>query len=226
MKTAFRSVTVVGAAILLCSCHFHLFQPAAPPRSWVLIEKRNSEPIGYNSYTYVIFGQPTPQGDMKTQQIARNRALLAAIAQTAPEASAAQANLFCVPAKPSSADRKPALDNYNPDVADMYRGSFDFLLRGGHQARILGMRLETDAGPFLITMLEPMGPGQKTAPLLITDLSTTDPGKVPAIVAAYRQAPEPTDKSTGEHDFPSHLSEDLNKAGGNAVYWMPAPNPG
>ena len=157
MKTPIRTVTVVGAAVLLCACHFHLFPTPPAPRPWVLITKVDSEPPGYHTYTYVIFGPPAEEADQKPAQIVRNQALLKAITQTpeagAPAETLSQANLFCFPARSDNPDREPGIDNYDPSLADVYRGNFDFRLRGGHRGRILGIRLEQGLGPFLITIV-------------------------------------------------------------------------
>jgi hypothetical protein len=235
MKTLIRTVTVLGAAILLCACRFHLFQTPPPPLSWVLIPKMGSEPHGYYTYTYVIFGPPGEQADQKTAQAGRNRALLKAITQQTAPAGAAQAetpaqtNLFCFPASSGNPGREPGIDNYDPKLADVYRGNFDFRLRGGHRGRVLGMRLEKGLGPFLITISAPMGQTKDTAPLVVTELTAIDPAKMTEVVAAYRQKPGEDmegDKSADDaQQFLQRLSEKLNKAGGNATFWIPGPWP-
>lgn len=226
MKTLIRAVTVVGAAILLCACHFHLFQTPAQP--WVLITKLDGEPLGYHTYTYVFLGPPAQEADQKTKQTARNRALLQAITQTAPAAGAqaetpAQANLFCFPAKSDKPGREPRIDNYDPKLANEYRGNFDFRLRGGHRGRLLGMKLENGAGPFLITILAPMHQTRDTN-LVVTELTATDPAKMAAVVAAYRQTSGEdveADKSADEGaQFLSDLADRLNKAGATATLWF------
>jgi hypothetical protein len=231
MKTLIRTVTVLGAAILLCGCRFHLFQTPPPPRPWVLITEMGGEPSGYHSYTYVFFGPPASQADEKTEQMARNRNLLKAITQTPPAAEAqagtlARANLFCFPAKSDNPGRKPGIDNYDPGLADSYRGNFDFRLRGDHQSRVLGMRLERDLGPFLITIPAPLRQTKQTDPLVVTDLTTTDPAKMTGVVAAYRQTsgePVEGDKSDEASQVLPHLSGKLNKAGGVATFVIPQP---
>ena len=234
MKTLIRTVAVVGAAILLCACHFHLFQTPPAPRPWVLVTKVDGEPPGYHTYTYIIFGPPAEEADQKPAQIVRNQALLKAIARTPSAAGAqaetlSQANLFCFPAKSDNPGRGPGIDNYDPNLADVYRGNFDFRLRGGHRGRILGIRLENGLGPFLITIAAPIGQTKDTDPLVVADLTATDPAKMAEVVAAYRQTPGEGgegDNSTGNaQQILQPLSEKLNKAGGNATFWIPGPFP-
>ncbi len=230
MKTPIRTVIILGAAILLCACRFHLFQTSPPPLSWALMTTRDSEPPGYHTYTYVIFGQPAEAADQKTAQTARNRALLKAITQKPPAAGAqaetrAQANLFCFLANSDNPSREPGIGNYNRELADLYRGNFDFRLRGGHRGRIIGIRLEQGLGPFLITIAAPLRQTKDTDPLVVTDLTATDPAKMTAVVAAYRQNPDELaqgEKSADDIErFLQHLCEKLDKAGGDATFWIP-----
>lgn len=143
MKTMIRTVAVASTALLLCACHWHLFEPAARP--WILVNGNNNELPGYLSY--VLFGPEPQAADQKLQQSARNRALLKAITQapadgTQPALTAAQSNLFCIPAHSDKPEAKPEIDNYDGGLAASYRGSFDARLRGSHAERLLGMRLD------------------------------------------------------------------------------------
>ena len=62
----------------------------------------------------------------------------------------------------------------------------------------------------------------------MTDLTATDPAKMAAVVAAYRQTGEGVagDNSSGvAKQILQPLSGKLNKAGGDATFWIPAPFP-
>ena len=230
MKTLNRSVAILGAAMLFCACHFNRFhQPV--PRGWIPITKRDSEPPGYHSYTYVFFGPPAQDAEGKTQQAARNRALLTAIKEAsagepggARVETLAQANLFCFPANSDQPGHESGIDNYNRELGNWYRGDVDFWLKGSHRARLVGIRLENDAGPFLATVLVPMHLEREKKPILVTELTNTKPAHMKVVVQAYLPSPDQpgeTGISIEDSQFLPALSQRLTKAGVDSMLWIP-----
>ncbi len=231
MKTLSRSVAILGAAMLFCACHFHLFHQQPVPRGWIPITTRDGEPPGYHTYTYVIFGLPPQDAEAKTQQVARTRALLKAILATSapqpggtPLETLADANLFCFPANSDQPGRESQIDNYNRELGDLYRGNYDFRLRVGHRARLIGIKLEHNAGPFLVTVLAPMRMDKETEPILVTELTETNPDKMKEVVAAYQQPPAQSEagkSAEAASQFLQRLSQRLTKAEARPMLWIP-----
>ena len=205
--------------------------PPAGPTRLDSDHKEDSEPPGYRSYTYVFFGPPAQDAEGKTQQAARNRALLTAIKEVwrgnreergskrwrKPTCSASRL-IRTTRARIRNRQLQSRLGNW-------YRGDADFWLKGGHRARLVGIRLlENDAGPFLATVLVPMRLEKEKKPILVTELTNTKPAQMKAVVKAYLPPPNQpgeTGKSIEDSQFLPVLSQRLTKAGADSMLWIP-----
>jgi len=163
--------------------HYHVYD---------FLTKFDGEQQGYGMYTYVLFGRnvgteaPALPRDVAT----RYQALLDAIESfTATRDAAKQAdipkqtiNLFYIPVKDTA--RRPTLDSYNSTLATVYLS----VARGGIAAdRRFAPKIDTGAGPFLISSLRPLNQVRTPAPMLFADLSATNPAAMGEVVAAYKQ---------------------------------------
>jgi peptidoglycan-associated lipoprotein len=167
-----------------------------PPRqhAYDLLTKFDGERQGYGMYTYVLFGRKVGRNAPALPEDVANRyrALLEAIeSSTGPadllkmaEVPKKKTNLFCVLGRRADPNSRLTLDNYNSDLATMYR----IVAQGGIAADTgFSQRLATGPGPFLISSLQPLNQVRTPGPMLFSDLSATNPAAMREVVAAYKQ---------------------------------------
>lgn len=162
---------------------------------WDTLKAPGTERPGYGLYTYVLFGrrlggEPPPDETVR-ERYAR---LLAAIVGSTPSASEGAAlareetNLFYIPARLAGAADRPSLANYDSGLALSYKESLTRVMRADPEAVV---RLRSRAGPFLVSVPEPL-PASSAAPasdspVLYADLSDMNPAAMDEVVAAYKQ---------------------------------------
>jgi hypothetical protein len=151
----------------------------------------DQETKGYGLYTYVIFGAKLEEhGNLSDAATARLESLLEAVdASTLPSSTLdktkinnAEINLFCIPVK--SAKKIANLDNYNSDLALLYR---DIAIGALNQDVTFLNKFSTSPGPFLVSSLQPLNQVRTPQPVLFADLSSTNPVAMKELVVAYKQ---------------------------------------
>ena len=159
---------------------------------------------GYGMYTYVLFGRDPTAPNLDQAIVARyEKTLKAILEQSTPESVRPPAasvkgniNLFCIPANELYLSRL-ALDRgaYGYQLSQDYLDDFRLLLR---QDKVILPALVSNAGPFLIATLKPLGdivamdnrrvqikePG---APLLLVDLTHTHERVIGEMVDAFKR---------------------------------------
>lgn len=173
---------------------------------WMPILQKGKEAkdyAGFGMYTYVLFGRDPADPDLDKATLARYDATLSAVlrqslAESSNPSSAqtrGATNLFCLPANQRFV-AKPKFDRktYDFSMAQQYLADFRFLL--ANDGNILP-RLVSDAGPFLIATLRPLGSIVKTeggqmkiaeaqAPILFVDLTHTHHQVIAEMVDAFK----------------------------------------
>lgn len=142
---------------------------------------------GYGIYTFILLGRGFAHSSER--DAARYRELFrvietyvaaaAEVAEPSPETHA-----FLVPISPENAGA-PLIDQLAIDLSEQMRRHFGQSLRRDGETR-LAMRLDRNAGPFLVSAIEPrlFSVGQFT-PRLVTDLSALGPEYIYGVVDAY-----------------------------------------
>ncbi len=154
--------------------------------------KLDEEPKGYGLYTYVIYGVKLGEHGESTPDISSSRleSLLEAIYLSTNSSDTldksnipdVETNLFCIPVK---AAKKPAnLENYNSSLALLYR---DIAIGALKSEVAFQNKFATNAGPFLVSTLQPLNQVRTPQPVLFSDLSYTNPSAMKELVAAYKQ---------------------------------------
>jgi hypothetical protein len=157
---------------------------------------------GFGMYTYVLFGRDPSDSGLDKAISARYDATLSAVLQSPAESSNPSSmqtrgatNLFCLPANQHFVS-EPKFDRttYDFPLAQQYLTDFRFLLAGNGD---ILPRLVSDAGPFLIATLRPLGSIVKTeggqmkiadskAPILFIDLTHTHHQVIAEMVDAFK----------------------------------------
>lgn len=152
-----------------------------------------AEPSGYGMYTYVLFGRrfEAQAPALPHDVLARYQSLLKAVASSTLNAKSAAhsvpkrvTNLFCVPVKSVESSSPADVANYSSDIGVSYLEFAEARVSGDEN---LTNDLITEPGPFLISSLQPLLLTKRADPLLLADLSTTDPAAMAEVVAAYDQ---------------------------------------
>jgi len=173
--------------------HRHRAKKAAasgPPiaeHRYILFDHEKAEPEGFGAYTYVLL--PLDFQDLTDLQGKRYQALLAAIHGAHSPLSSAltfsemATNLFCVPAKSRAGDIE-APENYNVLLA---RRLLEFTRKSVPRTDRYQVRLH-NPGPFLITTVhQRLEELSAREPLLLDDLSHTNPLAMDEAIAEYEQ---------------------------------------
>ncbi len=217
MLTATRACcAILIAAAMLCACH------SRPAPSAIPLTKMGGEPPGYPGYTYVFFGSPEIKlpPEIKERQIARNRALIAALAAAGP-ISPQPATVFCFPAKSGDAPAAIAADNYNAEVAAQYRSLVALRFPGTHMGKLTLMRFTADAGPFLITTLTPLSRSVNQGPMLYTELTRLEPHQLSGVIQKYREINRvEAGDSPSDEDFLRRLAQAMKQNQIDASVWV------
>ena len=160
--------------------------------AWDLLTRMDGEESGFGMYTYVLFARRADQSGLPPEVAQRYEQILQAIAGTTlnlPELGdmtpqeKEETNLLYVPGLALEKGLTPA--NYNSTLALRYLAELGRLFRVPHPQ--LAERLEGQPGPFLISLLQPVGQiGSEPVPMLYADLSTTNPAAMGEVVAAYK----------------------------------------
>ncbi|MDO3378273.1 hypothetical protein [Geoalkalibacter halelectricus] len=166
--------------------------PVISRHAWDLLTRMDGEVEGFGMYTYVLFPRRVDQPGLAPEVQERYAKLLEAIAGVTlglPEfgdltpRDKQETNLLYVPALASGAEL--SLANYNAPLALHYLANIARLCRTNNPR--LAARLDERPGPFLISLLQPVGQvGGESVTLLYADLSTTNPAALPAVVTAYK----------------------------------------
>lgn len=166
----------------------------APPRQhlWDVLLQMDDEAPGYGMYTYVLFGRRLDLSSLDQETLQRYQQLLDAIVGStlssgeAGDLTAAEkqaTNLLYIPGTVRGS--APSLANYNSALAMRYLVELGRVSRADNQE--VAERLATRPGPFLVSVLKPVGTiDSRQTTLLYADLSTTNPAAMEEIVAAYK----------------------------------------
>ncbi|MBK5966164.1 hypothetical protein CCR95_19280 [Thiocystis minor] len=143
---------------------------------------------GYGLYTFVLLGQgfinPSESAAVRYRELFRVIETYVSTTDEDPAGPSAETPALLVPINAEKIGR-PLSEQVAVDLSDHMRRHLGQSLRREGQAR-LAATLDTGAGPFLISTLEPrFTPTDQEAPRLVADLSTIGVEYIYGIVDAY-----------------------------------------
>ncbi len=167
-------------------------EPAVSRHAWDFLTDMDGEKEGFGMYTYVLFSRNVDRPGLASEVEERYKKILAAIAGTTlnlPELGELETrekkttNILYIPAV--APGRELNLANYDSRLSLRYLSEIARLCR--EESPEISERLESRPGPFLISLLQPVGQiGEESVNLLYADLSTTNPAAMREVVAAYK----------------------------------------
>jgi hypothetical protein len=158
---------------------------------WGSLEKFDREVRGYAMYTYVLFGNklggPSEWRDSRISK--RYESLLEAIdsklssLEEVKGSLKEERNIFYIPVtQPLQPNEKLSLQIYNFSLGKRILNN----LGGNADDQKLQDLLTSQAGPFLVSVLQPLRELKKGQVALVVDLSTFNPAVMRELVDAYR----------------------------------------
>ena len=155
--------------------------------SWTTFSKQGEELQDAGMCTYVLFGRQVEKvSDDKTYQLYER--LLNEIAATTSKFDASESedlsqyNVFHVPTEPDASPDQPLIGHYNYPLAKRYLNKFACSINSQQAAA----KLQSDAGPFLITTLKPLPSTSGNIYALYADLSDLHPTAISELLRAYK----------------------------------------
>lgn len=155
--------------------------------SWTTFSRQGGELLNAGMCTYVLFGRQVDKSSAPETYKLYERLLNEISATTSkfdPSESEdlARYNVFHVPVKPDASVDQPLMGQYNYALSKRYLNKFARAINSEQAAA----KLQSEAGPFLITTMKPLPESSGEVYALYADLSDLHGGAISELLRAYK----------------------------------------